>query len=234
MQHEHDKGFDDFCDSYAAEMEKALCFGAKDHDFFIRAKTQCLLRLAQKNIGPPASLTALDLGCGLGMAESLLAPRFKSIIGVDISEKILEKARQITPMGDFILYDGHTIPVPSGAFDLAFAMNVFHHVPLTNRGPLLEEMKRIVKPGGWTVVFEHNPYNPLTMKVVKSCVFDRNACLLTCAEAVQNMQVAGFTRVCSGYILFLPFWIQVSAWMDRILKWLPLGAQYFVMGRRPC
>ena len=62
------------------------------------------------------------------------------------------------------------------------------------------------------MVFEHNPKNPLTMRVVNRCPFDRDAVLLKSAETVRLFEQAGFEAVERRYILTIPAanrWLRV-------------------------
>ena len=222
--------FDRYSETYGKEMEKALPFCAKDHDFFTEAKARCLLRLAGQQGRKPAELDVLDLGCGTGITDRLLAGNFKSLTGLDVSLKVVEKARELVPGVRFEAFDGHHLPAADDTYDLAFAINVFHHVPPANRQALLVEMHRVVKKGGCAVVFEHNPFNPLTRRVVKSCAFDADSVLLPSSELRGRLRDAGFARVSSRYILFIPFRGWLFNVLDHRLGWLPLGAQYYALG----
>ena len=72
-------------------------------------------------------------------------------------------------------YDGKTLPYDDASVDLAFAIRVMHHVAVGDRPQFASELRRVVRPGGLAVIFEHNPYNPLTQHVVRNCEFDEGA-----------------------------------------------------------
>jgi hypothetical protein len=94
---------------------------------------------------------------------------------------------------------------------------------------LLEEMGRVTKRDGLTVVFEHNPLNPLTRRVVRDCAFDEGVELLGRRELERLYRAAGLAVVEAEYLLFFPW--RADA-LERRLTWLPFGAQYVVAGRR--
>jgi hypothetical protein len=62
---------------------------------------------------------------------------------------------------------------------------VLHHVPPADREALLARVATKLAPGGKLVVFEHNPWNPLTRKVVAECAFDADAVLLPPTEILK-------------------------------------------------
>jgi hypothetical protein len=108
---------------------------------------------------------------------------------------------------------------------------VFHHIPPGERACWVSELRRVIRPGGALFVFEHNPLNPLTRKVVNDCPFDEDAILLPRRETTTLLRDAGFEDVAADYIVFFPQALAVLRPLERRLAWLPAGAQYAVHGR---
>ena len=102
------------------------------------------------------------------------------------------------------VYDGATLPYSDGCFDLAFAICVVHHVPPRLWNVFASEMRRVLKPAGLALVFEHNPRNPLTMRVVNSCPFDADAVLLRNETAEALLSTAGFSRSTADLFCLFP------------------------------
>lgn len=130
----------------------------------------------------------------------------------------------------FLQFDGACLPFPDETFDVAFAVCVMHHVPPPQWRDFTVEMARVVKPGRLVIVFEHNPYNPLTRVSVSRCEFDRDATLLPRRQTYHLLKNAGMTELKDRFILFFPWSGKFWRGVERALHQLPLGAQYYVAG----
>jgi len=117
-------------------------------------------------------------------------------------------------------------------FDLVLASCVFHHIAPAERREALRYCFSCLKPGGRFVIFEHNPFNPVTRHLVNTCPFDADAILLTMRETIDRMSEAQFTITHTGYCLFFPGALSVLRPLENVMGWLPLGGQYFVCGAR--
>jgi len=211
-------------------VEEAIAFAGRPHDVYVDVKARRLLELAEQRLGArPAS--ALDVGCGIGLTDGRLVAQVGSLHGVDLSEKAVERARLRNPGVEYRSYDGSALPYEDGAFDLVFAICVLHHVDRPGRGPLLREMRRVTRAGGLVAVFEHNPWNPLTRRVVRGCSFDEGVELLKRGELAASFEAAALSVTDAEYLLFSPWRPRVLEALERRLTWLPLGAQYLVAGR---
>jgi SAM-dependent methyltransferase len=204
-------GFDRVGPGYEAAVARSIRFAGRPHDVYTRAKVDALLRLARQRLtGTPAR--ALDVGCGIGLADRHLMPYVDSLHGVDVSEAMVEQARLRNPGVEYRFYDGSVLPYDSEQFDLVFAICVLHHVEPEARGALLRELRRVARPGGLIAVFEHNPRNPLTRRVVHTCA-------------------AGVDVTDEEYLLVFPWRARLLQALERRLARVPLGAQYVVAGR---
>ena len=99
--------------------------------------------------GLPAGV-ALDAGCGTGRHSSYLASRGHTVIGVDSSPEMLERARPKVPGGEFHVADLHDLPLPDDHVDLVVCALALMHVP--NLEPVLAELVRVLRPGGSLVI----------------------------------------------------------------------------------
>jgi ubiquinone/menaquinone biosynthesis C-methylase UbiE len=99
--------------------------------------------------------TFLDLGCGLGYACKLVAPKVETYIGVDWSQAILNTAvtrNNHHPNAFFYRNDGHRVPFLGGMFDHVISEQMFYHVPKATILGYLSEINRVLKPGGQTTL----------------------------------------------------------------------------------
>ena len=229
----HEIDFDDYADQYQDEVRRSISFIGQEVDFFTETKARWLMALAERHVGPLSTLRVLDVGCGVGLTDRYLIGHVGSLEGVDTSAESVRRAARSVPRARYQAYDGGTLPYESGRFDLVFAICVFHHVPPAERPSLAREMARVLRPGGVAAIFEHNPWNPLTRLAVDRCEFDADAILLRRGESARLLTGAGLAMAQQDFIIFAPFRSRLVASAERLLGWLPLGAQYFVAGRKP-
>jgi SAM-dependent methyltransferase len=222
--------YDRYRDRYREDLDRAVSFAGAPHDFFTRAKAGELVRLVRRHLGDPGRLEALDVGCGIGLTDRHLAGRFRALTGTDVSPGVLETAALENPGVRYELAERGRLPFDDGAFDLAFAVCVVQVVPSGDRPGFVAELARVARPGGLVVVFEHNPYNPLTRLVVRRCEFGEDARMLGIAEADRLLRENGVAPIDRGFLLVFPSRRERVLAVERAVRRLPLGAQYYVAG----
>src|SRR6266498_3734311 len=92
---------------------------------------------------------AVDLGCGTGRHVALLAGRYREVLGVDVSEPMLEIAnrRRAGAGVRFVRRDLRDLrPDRDGRFDLVLSAHTLHHVE--DLDATLERIRELVAPGG--------------------------------------------------------------------------------------
>jgi SAM-dependent methyltransferase len=224
--------FEIWSDSYREEVERVVKFSGQSAQYFTKLKARALIDLARRRVGDPAGLTALDVGCGVGVTDRYLVGAFGRTLGVDIFEGVLDAATAANPDVEYRLYDGNELPFPDASIDIAFAICVLHHVPPARWAGFTAEMARVLRPGGIAAIFEHNPINPLTRRVVADCVFDEDAVLLRRRTATALLCDSGLRFPEHRYIAFLPFGGHRVAPIEAAMRRIPLGAQYYVAAAR--
>lgn len=75
----------------------------------------------------------LDMGCGSGRWDVLVAPLVGDLVAADASREALQVARRNVQSANvsFVESSPDTLPFPDGYFDLIFSVGVLHHVPDT-------------------------------------------------------------------------------------------------------
>lgn len=99
----------------------------------------------------------LDVACGTGEFERLILSENPSqqIVGVDISEKMIELAQQKLQSYsnvDFQLASAAALPFDDASFDTIISANSFHYFDDPNVA--LNEMKRVLKPNGNLIILD--------------------------------------------------------------------------------
>lgn len=102
---------------------------------------------------------ALELGCGTGIFTKYLAEIFKEIIAIDISEDMIEIAKQRIKNDNvkFQIVDIHNLPFNNESFDIVVGISVLHHL---NVYVALNEIYRVLKFDGILLLSEPNMLNP--------------------------------------------------------------------------
>lgn len=215
---------------YERQVEEAIGFAGREHAFYLEAKARALLDLVDRRLRDRGPIRALDVGCGNGRFDSMLDP-IEELHGVDVSPEIVAAAAETVPRGRFEVADGTSLPFADDAYDLTFTVCTLHHVEPPQRPALMRELARVTRPGGLVVVFEHNPLNPLTRRVVRHVPFDEGVVLVGRRSLLGLTPSAGLTVEETRYILFFPWTRAPFAQLERRLAWLPAGAQYYVAAR---
>jgi len=101
---------------------------------------------------------ALDVGTGMGLMARELAGRGLDVVSVDVDAEgqqvagVLTEDPALAGRIRFTLADGAALPFPDGHFGCAVTMDALHHF---NQGAtVLQEMMRVVRPGGLVVLAE--------------------------------------------------------------------------------
>jgi ubiquinone/menaquinone biosynthesis C-methylase UbiE len=100
----------------------------------------------------------LALGCGSGEEIELLlqkGARPENIIGIDISEKLIEFAENLYPEVELHVMDAENLDFADESFDIVYSSLVLHY--LEDWGKALSEIHRVLKKGGEFIFSVHHP-----------------------------------------------------------------------------
>lgn len=107
----------------------------------------------------PETLNQKDVLCiGVGSGDeisSLTTRNPQKIVGIDISEKLLELTKQKYPEVMTVRADMHELPFEDESFDFVYSSLTFHYS--SDWDALLEEARRVLKPEGTLLFSTHNP-----------------------------------------------------------------------------
>ena len=224
--------FDRFADEYRQLHANVITASGEAPEYFAEYKVADLVNHAAARSVSVKRI--LDFGCGVGTSSRYFLNCFPDaeIVGIDVSGKSLEIAR--SRYGEEVTYSllDEVIDYPENSFDVAFAACVFHHIPWEEHRKWLSEIHRVLRRGGLVAIFEHNPWNPLTVHAVNTCEFDKNARLMTAHHLRKTLGDVRFEAVRHHYRIFFPRKLASLRPMERYLSWMPLGAQYSVTAQK--
>jgi hypothetical protein len=63
-------------------------------------------------------------------------------------------------------------------YDIIFSSGTIHHILHDEHENILKELVSVLTSFGKIFIWEHNPINPITRKLVKDCPLDQNAILI--------------------------------------------------------
>jgi SAM-dependent methyltransferase len=113
----------------------------------------------------PRGKLVLDYGCGPGyLTEYLFERGAAEVTGIDVSEGEIEQAVEnaarlgVAERTHFFAADAHATGLPDDSFDLIVGESILHHLDLR---VALEEIRRIMRPGGRAVFLEPLWHNPI-------------------------------------------------------------------------
>jgi ubiquinone/menaquinone biosynthesis C-methylase UbiE len=227
--------FDKFADQYRAMHVENIAISGENPEYFAEYKVRDLADLYYRSHGYTESPCVLDFGAGVGTSVPFMRRHMPhaALTCVDVSPKSLEIGRaRFGREAEFVFFNGTCIPFPDVSFDMVFAACVFHHIDQREHVALLRELLRVLVSGGIALVYEHNPYNPITRHAVNICPFDENAHLIPAHRMRRTFVAAGFANPRIRYRVFFPSAVRGLRPLEPWITWLPLGAQYYVVASK--
>lgn len=202
----------------------------------------------RRNLPAGSGFTALDIGCGTGSVAIPLAERGFRVKAIDHSPEMVDIARQkaarkgLHEKIEFIIGDAENTGFPDGMFDLVTCQGVIHH--LADKGPMIKEMHRLTKKGGFYYISEPVELIP-RLKILgflgKVFHFARGErsieAPLVKNELLGHLRSAGASSFEYSLVFYLPYlpikpWEQARAAIAKSFKNKRMGSIMFVYGRR--
>lgn len=224
--------FDRYASSYSELLAVPLRNRfARDPIHFHRRKWLVIQELLKYAGVVPSTQRWLDLGCGRGELLDLAGNNFGQAVGCDPSAGMLASDSSIKKYEQPSQVE---LPFEDNSFDFLTAVCVLHHVHGGDRTPLINEIRRVLSPGGLCCIIEHNPMNPVTRAIVNRCPIDVDAELISARNTSRLLDASGFVSLRTDYFLCFPERVfDAFSAVERVLSKLPIGGQYALLAQAP-
>ena len=108
----------------------------------------------------------LEIGCGIGTLVHELRRKGYSAVGTDISREAIAFGRTKYPDLTLDVQPAQKLEYPDHSFDIVMSFDVLEHIPEMDRH--LEEVRRVLKPGGHYLLQTPNKYSNILFETLKS------------------------------------------------------------------
>ena len=142
----------------------------------------------------PAS-KVLDVGCAAGRDTNTIKKAGFQVVGVDLSQKLLDIAKKTYPELSFVLSDMRQLPFESSMFDGIWAAAVLHHLERPDMLPTLTEWHRVLKRGGTLFVSTKMGSGQLKTQEAMVGGWQREFNLLNPEELDDLLAKSGFSKI---------------------------------------
>ena len=169
-------------------------------------------------------MDVLDFGAGSCWTSRMYTQLGCRVIACDVSASALTIGRRLyelhppvgaQPAPTFLHFDGHHIDLPDASVDRVACMDAFHHVP--NRGEVLAELQRVLRPGGIAVMAEGGPNHsrtPQSQSEMRSYqVVERD---IVVHEFAIEAEAAGFADTLVGIYAASPAFVPADIFEDEL------------------
>jgi SAM-dependent methyltransferase len=150
----------------AEEIEKLIPgFGLFDTDTYSEQLYMLTLRELPLPYEDYATKQVLEVGCGMGEGLNFLSrvTGARRMVGLDLSRKAVDRANSSLSRLDALSYmhgDAENLPFEDGEFDVIINVESSHNYP--NLGRFIDEVARVLKPGGYFSQVDCFPARRLT------------------------------------------------------------------------
>jgi ubiquinone/menaquinone biosynthesis C-methylase UbiE len=163
----------------------------------------------------------LEIGCGAGRGMAKIASACQQYTGIDKNKQLLEMHGKTYPHFQFI---HQNIPpltfLPDHTFDFVVSFQVIEHI--TNDQLFVEEIHRVLKPGGKALITTPNKHKSLTRNPWHIREYTRQELQALFSEVFPRVEVKGVT----GSEQVMAYYERNRESVRKITRWDVLGLQY--------
>jgi ubiquinone/menaquinone biosynthesis C-methylase UbiE len=161
-------------------------------------------RFILQHLGDVSGQKLLDLGCGAGENSVYFAKKGAQCIAADYSAGMVEVALKLADANgvkiEGAIINAMAIDFPDHSFDVVYAANLLHHLPDPQQ--CIQEMHRILKPGGKACFWDPLRHNPIIN------IYRRIATQVrTEDEAPLDIQIVNFVKAQFASTEYDTFWL---------------------------
>jgi len=158
----------------------------------------------------------LDFACGSGRILSLVAPFFNDVVAVDVSENMVQAAREKVPSAKFHLANITSQELDIGQFDLITAFRFFGNAEDSLRNSVLNALRSHIKEDGYLLINNHRNPKSLLSRISG----DKGNMDLDYKKLPNILATNGFTIIRK---IPIGTWFLRNSWLKQEIWEHPLG-----------
>lgn len=162
-------------------------YAKKLNDYAPRPEQEKFVALLPKNA------TILDAGCGPGRDCEYFVKQGLKVVGVDLSDKLLDIAKQRVPQASFVKQDLRALDFSPSSFDGIWACASLLHLHRAEVPQVLENFFRLLKPSGVLFVMVKEGSGEADVKESLSSNMVRHFTYFTLTELKKLLENSRFT-----------------------------------------
>jgi SAM-dependent methyltransferase len=158
--------------------------------------TRLRLTAVRDLVEPAAGDRVLDLGSSGGAVTHFLTTFGCDVVGVDSEPRAIDVASGVFPGLRFERADVAALPFSDRSFDKAVAADLVEHLDDPTFERMLEEVARVLVPGGSVSIYTPNARHPIERLKARDLVLARNethVAVRTATQLTAALERAGFT-----------------------------------------